>query len=163
VEGWGESLTTLPAAGAIVAGTHEPTRLWLTVYVPKEAPKGAHATTLTLTTGAGALAVPVTLTVFDFALPDEIHFASQRNVIVAGLVPAGGEAKANPGDPHNVVVEGTKVINDEPTTDGFRVIRRSTVIDLVDGSLSVVAGGRSDKTGDYAYTFLAYLEIEPVD
>jgi hypothetical protein len=78
-------------------------------------------------------------------------------------VGAGRPAKAYPGDPHHVTIEGTKIIDDEPTSDANRVFRRSTVVDLVDGSLSVVAGGRSAKTGDYAYTFLAYLEIEPVD
>jgi hypothetical protein len=78
-------------------------------------------------------------------------------------VGAGRPARAYPNDPHNVTIEGTKVINDEPTTDASRAFRRSTIVDLIDGSLSVIAGGRSAKTGDYAYTFLQYLEIEPID
>jgi hypothetical protein len=34
-------------------------------------------------------------------------------------------------------------------------------IDIQDGSLSLEVGGKSQKTGDFAYTFLAYLKIVP--
>jgi hypothetical protein len=62
-----------------------------------------------------------------------------------------------------VLIEGTRLIDDEPTTDAARVFRRSATLDITDGSLSLVAGGRSARTGDYAYTFLQFLDIEPVD
>lgn len=69
----------------------------------------------------------------------------------------------NSPDPHNVTIEGDKLIDDEPTTDSAPIIERATTVDVTDGSLSLVVGGRSVATGDYAYTFLAYLTIEPAD
>jgi hypothetical protein len=77
-------------------------------------------------------------------------------------VGAGRPARAYPGDPHRVMVEGGWVIEDEPTTDDQRTFERSVEIELMDGSLSVVAGGRSALTGEFAYTFLSYLLIEPL-
>jgi hypothetical protein len=35
--------------------------------------------------------VPVTLTVFDFTLPAETHFATQINLSVSSLIPEGGD------------------------------------------------------------------------
>jgi hypothetical protein len=61
-----------------------------------------------------------------------------------------------------VSIEHTPDISDEPTTDVARVFHRSAMVDRVDGSLSLVAGGRSPRTGDCAYTFLQTLEIEPI-
>ena len=77
-------------------------------------------------------------------------------------VGAGRPARAYPNDPHRVMVEGAWLIEDEPTTDAQRTFERSTEVDLTDGSLSVVAGGRSAVTGEFAYTFLSYLLIEPL-
>jgi hypothetical protein len=91
---------------------------------------------------------------FEFAL------APGRYRVTVG---AGRPARAYPNDPHTVIVEGTRLIDDEPTTDAARTFRRSAEIDISDGSLSLVAGGRSAKTGDYAYTFLQFLDIEPID
>jgi hypothetical protein len=100
VDGWGETLTPLGTDGALSGSAQ--TALWLTIYVPKDAPKGEHSTTLTLTLASGAtVAVPVHLTVFDFALPDQIHFSSQMNVGVGGLVPNGGSAR----DAHTLLFE----------------------------------------------------------
>jgi hypothetical protein len=62
-----------------------------------------------------------------------------------------------------VIIEGTRLIDDEPTTDAARTFRRSADLSITDGSLSLVAGGRSARTGDYAYTFLQYLDIEPIE
>ena len=62
-----------------------------------------------------------------------------------------------------MVVEGTRIIDDEPTTEAARVFRRSADLDIVDGSLFLVMGVRSARTGDYAYTFLQFLDIEPID
>jgi hypothetical protein len=64
------------------------------------------------------------------------------------------------GDPHNVTVEGVKVVDDETNND---LIVRTLVVNLLDGSLSLETGGRSAVTGDYAYTFLAHMDIVPVD
>ena len=78
-------------------------------------------------------------------------------------VGAGRPAHGYPSDPHNVAIEGIVVIDDEITTDGEPTLERTVEVDLVDGSLSLVAGGRSDSTGEYSYTFLAYLNVVPVD
>lgn len=51
------------------------TAFWVSVFVPKTAPAGRHATTLQI----GATAVPVTLHVFNFALPDQPTVKSQMN------------------------------------------------------------------------------------
>jgi len=40
---------------------------------------------------------------------------------------------------------------------------RTVEMDVTDGSLSVVIAGRSESTGDYAFTFLGFIEIEPVE
>jgi hypothetical protein len=76
-------------------------------------------------------------------------------------VGVGRPAKGYPNDPHNVSIEGVKVIDDELTTDAAPTIERTTIVDLTDGSLSLVVGGKSASTGNYAYTFLAYLAVEP--
>jgi hypothetical protein len=80
----------------------------------------------------------------------------------AVTVGVGRPARGYPNDPHHVSIEGTTVIDDEPTSDDAPTIERTVNVELTDGSLSVVVGGRSATTGDYAYTFLAYLAIEPV-
>lgn len=91
---------------------------------------------------------------FEFAL------ANGRYRVTVG---AGRPGRAYPGDPHHVRLEGQAVIDDEPTSDAERTFTRSAVVDLRDGSLSVEMGGRSATTGEWSYTFLQYLEIEPVD
>ena len=78
-------------------------------------------------------------------------------------VAVGRPARGYPGDPHNLSVEGTKVVDDEITTDQDPVIVRTVTIDLTDGSLSLEVGGRSQTTGDFAYTFLGYMDIVPVN
>ena len=78
-------------------------------------------------------------------------------------VGVGRPAKGYPGDPHNVSIEGQKVVDDQLTTDAAPTIEKSVVVELSDGSLSMVAGGKSASTGQYAYTFIAYLKVEPVD
>jgi hypothetical protein len=76
-------------------------------------------------------------------------------------VAVGRPARGYPGDPHNLSVEGQKVVDDEVPTDAAPVITRSVTVDVNDGSLSLVVGGRSASTGNYAYTFLDYVNIEP--
>jgi hypothetical protein len=91
VEGYAETLTPLANGDSVRLSTGSPAALWLTVFVPEQAPPGEHTTTLTLTPeGGDAVEVPVTLTVFDFTLPEEAHFATQINIDVSGLVPDGG-------------------------------------------------------------------------
>ncbi len=78
-------------------------------------------------------------------------------------VAVGRPAKGYPNDPHNLTVEGQKVVDDQITTDAQPVITKTVTVDLTDGSLSFVVGGKSAKTGDYAYTFLDYIDIEPAN
>lgn len=78
-------------------------------------------------------------------------------------VAVGRPARGYPGDPHNVSVEGTVLVDDEATTDQSPQIVRTTTVDLTDGKLSLEVGGKSASSGDWAYTFLAYVAIEPVD
>ncbi|MBI2569361.1 MAG: DUF4091 domain-containing protein [Candidatus Schekmanbacteria bacterium] len=59
------AVVTLPA------GSNQP--LWFTLRVPWDAPAGEYAATVTI----GAAVVPVTLEVWDFALPRQIHLASE--------------------------------------------------------------------------------------
>lgn len=42
-------------------------------------------------------------------------------------------------------------------------IERTVTVDLMDGSLSIEVGGRSESSGTWAYTFLSYIDIVPVD
>ena len=89
---------------------------------------------------------------FEFAL------ANGRYQVTIGV---GRPGAAYPGDPHNATVEGIVIVDDEITTDATLQIRRSVTVELTDGSLSVEIGGRSASTGEFSYTFLAYLEIVP--
>jgi len=89
----------------------------------------------------------------------EFGLESGKYKVTVGV---GRPAKGYPGDPHNVTIEGVKVVDDEITSSTSPTIEKSVVIDLLDGSLSLEVGGKSASTGNYAYTFLAYLKIEPV-
>lgn len=95
---WAEHLTPLSNGDTLALSGSRPQPLWITVYVPPDAPAGEHETTLTLTPdGGSAVTVPLRLYVFDFALPERVGFASQLNVSIAGLVGDGGtvdDAKA---------------------------------------------------------------------
>ena len=78
-------------------------------------------------------------------------------------VGVGRPAKGYPGDPHNLTLEGQKLVDDELTTDAQPTIERTTVVELVDGSLSLEVGGKSASSGDWAYTFLAFMTVLPID
>ncbi len=91
-QGITESLTPVMSGETITLDPARPQSLWLTVYVPKQAPAGDHETSLDLTFSTGAtISIPVHLHVFDFTLPDHTHFATQLNVNVSGLIPPGGD------------------------------------------------------------------------
>ncbi len=90
----------------------------------------------------------------------EFDIAPGSYTVTVGV---GRPAQGYANDPHNVSLEGEMLIDDEPTTDAEPVIERSRTLDINDGRLSLVVGGRSPTTGDYAYTFLAYVTIEPAD
>lgn len=98
----------------------------------------------------------------DYGRDNLFEFAIE-NGLYEVTIGAGRTARAYPGDPHNVTVEGIKIIDDEITTDEVPFIERTQVIEIRDGRLSVVAGGKSNSTGQYSYTFMAYIAIIPVD
>ncbi len=75
----------------------------------------------------------------------------------------GRPQRGYPGDPHNATVEGVVVVDDEVTTDSEPIIERTVTVDLTDSSLSIEVGGYSESAGNWAYTFLAYVDIVPVD
>ncbi|MBU1241133.1 DUF4091 domain-containing protein, partial [Myxococcota bacterium] len=75
----------------------------------------------------------------------------------------GRPARAYGGDPHNAIVEGVVFVDDEPTTDEERVITRTMEVTVSDGYLSLEVGGRSESTGEFAYTFLSTMSIVPVE
>ena len=90
-QGWGEYLDPISASDAVSLSDAQGAGVWLTVYVPEDAPAGEHTTTLTVTpSGGAAVSIPVTLYVFDFSIPEQVHFASQLNVSVSSLIPDGG-------------------------------------------------------------------------
>ena len=90
----------------------------------------------------------------------EIRVANGRYMVTVG---AGRHARAYPNDPHFVRVEGVVLINDEPTTQANRTFTRSAEIVVMDGKFSLEMGGKSPTTNDYAYTFLQYLHLVPID
>lgn len=78
-------------------------------------------------------------------------------------VGVGRPARGYPGDPHNLRVEGVVAVDDELTTDASPTIERTVRIEVTDGRISFEVGGRSEATGDWAYTFLAYADIVPAE
>ena len=96
----------------------------------------------------------------DYGRPNLFEFALDpgKYTVTVGV---GRPAKGYPNDPHNVSVEGVKIVEDQLTTTAAPVITKTTTVEVTDGSLSIVVGGKSAATGDFAYTFFAYLEIEP--
>ena len=64
------------ANGATVALTaDENTAFWFSVFVPPGTPSGDYTTNVHI----GAITMPVRLHVFNFAIPDQLHVASQMN------------------------------------------------------------------------------------
>ncbi|HNT74157.1 MAG TPA: DUF4091 domain-containing protein [Anaerolineae bacterium] len=61
------------ASVALVAGQN--TAFWFNVFVPAGVASGDYTATMTI----GGVAIPVTLHVFAFAIPDELHVESQMN------------------------------------------------------------------------------------
>jgi hypothetical protein len=75
--------TTFGAMESVSGGQNQP--FWLTAYVPATAAAGDYTATLTVTVGGQATDVPVTLHVYDFALPAPIGFDGNWNASFAAL------------------------------------------------------------------------------
>ena len=61
---------------------------WITVYVPKEAKAGVYTAAFVLTLDGNTYEIPVKVTVWDFAVPDEVHtqsaFYTRREWLING-------------------------------------------------------------------------------
>jgi len=90
---------------------------------------------------------------FEFALENGLY------LVTLGV---GRPAHGYPGDPHNATVEGIVLVDDEITTDAEPTLVRNVEVDLTDGLLSVEVGGLSESSGNWAYTFVAFLAVEPI-
>jgi hypothetical protein len=81
--GWPEDLDTIANNEVFPMQAARDSRLWITVYVPPDAPAGQHFTTLSLSVqGQSVINIPVELYVFDFSLPADISFKSQFNIAI---------------------------------------------------------------------------------
>jgi len=89
----------------------------------------------------------------------EFGLENGRYEVTVGV---GRPAHGYASDPHNVAIEGQPVVDELVTTDAEPTAEATALVDLTDGRLSMEIGGRSDLTGEWAYTFVAYLKIEPV-
>jgi len=88
-ERWGAPIVTVghemyAVPFEVFRGQSQP--LWVDVHVPKEASAGTYGGTITVTTKDGtSRRIPVSLTVWDFTLPDgptlSNHFGSFRNIV----------------------------------------------------------------------------------
>jgi hypothetical protein len=97
----------------------------------------------------------------DFGRPAlfELGLAPGRYHVRVGL---GRPARGYPGDPHNLSLEGAPVVVDHITTDAAPTFIYDGEVEVLDGRLSVAFGGRSAVTGEFAYTFLAFVSAEGV-
>jgi hypothetical protein len=75
-------------AESVPGGENQP--YWVTVFVPPDAAAGDYTATLTVDVDGSAADIPITLHVFDFALPAEISFDGNWNASMEAL--GGGES-----------------------------------------------------------------------
>ncbi|MBI2892046.1 MAG: DUF4091 domain-containing protein [Deltaproteobacteria bacterium] len=80
--------TTFGASESVAGGENQP--YWVTVRVPADVAAGDYGATLTVTVDGAEQAIPVSLHVFDFALPREIGFDGNWNTSFEAL--GGGES-----------------------------------------------------------------------
>ena len=96
----------------------------------------------------------------DYGRPARFEFALEngRYRVTLGV---GRPARGYPDEPANAAVEGQRLIDDVATTDAQPTLARSVSVEVRDGSLTLEAGGRSRRTGDFSYTFVAFLDVVP--
>lgn len=70
---WPDPLYPIAMGGSVAFPANANQPLWFTVHVPRDAAPGRYTATVQI----GAASVPVELDVWDFALPQEIHLASE--------------------------------------------------------------------------------------
>lgn len=89
-DGWAERLISMNSGEQVELSSSHGVPIWVRVYVPDSAPAGLHEATIKLTYKDSVTEVPLSLYVFDFALPAQTHFATQLNISVSDLIPQGG-------------------------------------------------------------------------
>jgi hypothetical protein len=82
--GWAESLSDINSGDEVSLSSSQCTPLWFTVYVPADIQAGTKKAVLTITYDQKTTEIPVELYVFNFALSEDIHFATQFNKSVSG-------------------------------------------------------------------------------
>ena len=70
-----DPLWPLENGGLVTLAAGENTAFWFSLWVPKTTAAGNYTASVQI----GVVSVPVTLHVFDFAIPDELHVKSQMN------------------------------------------------------------------------------------
>ena len=85
-----DQLEAIALPGELQVAAGERLSLWLTAYIPSDAPAGEHHGQLLLEFNASSTSVPLSIEVFDFTLPSEIGFATQLNLNISSLIPQGG-------------------------------------------------------------------------
>jgi len=105
--------------------------------------------------------VPKSYLCDDYGRDNLFEFAPEngRYDVTIGV---GRPQRGYPGDPHNATIEGIVAVDDDQTTDSEPTLERTVTVDLLDGSLSIEVGGYSELAGNWACTFVAYVDIVPV-
>jgi Glycoside hydrolase 123, catalytic domain len=75
--------TTFGASEALGAGENQP--FWITVYVPEDAAAGDYEAALSVSVDGASVDVPVSLHVYDFALPSRPSFDGSWNASMSAL------------------------------------------------------------------------------
>ncbi|MEW5900713.1 MAG: hypothetical protein AB1715_04540, partial [Acidobacteriota bacterium] len=65
-----------PYEGPFAASAGENASLWITVYIPEDAPAGEYRSSLAMSSGAWKREIPVVVKVWDFSLSKETHIRS---------------------------------------------------------------------------------------
>ena len=74
-----DPLWPLEKGKSISLTANENTSFWITVHVPESAPSGDYTADFKINSSAGRVFIPVSLHVFDFTIPRDIHTKSQMN------------------------------------------------------------------------------------
>lgn len=87
-----DPLLPIASGDSVSCLANQNSAFWVSIRVPEDAPAGDYVTNITI----GGIAIPVTLHVFNFALPRELHVKSQMNfdyntVLNVYGVPIAGE------------------------------------------------------------------------
>lgn len=104
-----ESLIPIES-GDDLSASSTPLVIWFDTYVPPGTNAGDYSATVTLSTASEEISIPVTLTVFDFELPDRIHYKTHLTTSMSSLKQDGdtGDCEATKTHlyEHRMIVKG---------------------------------------------------------